>query len=287
MELYVPDWDRRANHTEKYPELKVITSQPTAIWYECPYNKPLKNVKNRVRRLLAKSDLVNQTPVLVLYAIPNRDLGGYSKGGQKDRETYLQFVGDFVEGIGKSKPIVIFEPDAIPQTHMLSIKKKRERMELIETTLRMFKRCNARVYLDVGHCNWLEVTDAALYLKYFNVNTFAGFSINTSNFYSTEESYEYGKQISELCDNAHFVIDTSRNGNPNIVNPKQNVFNPDDICLGNLPTVDTCDKIVDAYLWIKVPGESDGTKNGGPKAGRFWLEQALELVHRSKHNDER
>ena len=34
----------------------------------------------------------------------------------------------------------------------------------------------------------------------------------------------------------------------------------------------------DAYLWIKIPGESDGKGNGGPRAGKFWPEMATELI---------
>ena len=30
-------------------------------------------------------------------------------------------------------------------------------------------------------------------------------------------------------------------------------------------------------LWVKQPGESDGTCRGGPKAGSWWTEVALEL----------
>ncbi|MER5876786.1 glycoside hydrolase family 6 protein [Streptomyces sp. NPDC001910] len=33
---------------------------------------------------------------------------------------------------------------------------------------------------------------------------------------------------------------------------------------------------LDAYLWIKRPGESDGECEGGPAAGQWWPEYALE-----------
>ena len=33
--------------------------------------------------------------------------------------------------------------------------------------------------------------------------------------------------------------------------------------------------LVDAFLWIKTPGESDGTCSGGPAAGKWWGEYAL------------
>ena len=44
------------------------------------------------------------------------------------------------------------------------------------------------------------------------------------------------------------------------------------------PSTNTLFDKCDAYLWIKVPGESDGKSNGGPRAGRFWGEMAEELV---------
>ncbi|MFI2791482.1 glycoside hydrolase family 6 protein, partial [Kitasatospora sp. NPDC018614] len=44
------------------------------------------------------------------------------------------------------------------------------------------------------------------------------------------------------------------------------------------PTTRTADPLVDAYLWIKRPGESDGTCKGGPKAGQWWETYALELA---------
>ena len=50
----------------------------------------------------------------------------------------------------------------------------------------------------------------------------------------------------------------------------------------NVQTTNTSYKYCDAYLWIKIPGESDGKCNGGPKAGRFWGEQAEELVKNSE-----
>jgi cellulase/cellobiase CelA1 len=32
-----------------------------------------------------------------------------------------------------------------------------------------------------------------------------------------------------------------------------------------------------AFLWIKTPGESDGSCGGGPQAGKWWADYALEL----------
>lgn len=40
--------------------------------------------------------------------------------------------------------------------------------------------------------------------------------------------------------------------------------------------------LIAAYLWIKRPGESDGTCKGGPKAGTWWPEYALGLARSAK-----
>ena len=99
----------------------------------------------------------------------------------------------------------------------------------------------------------------------------------------------------------HFVIDTSRNGQgpwdwaaagyPD-AGTAQSWCNPPDRGLGLRPTTDTGDPLVDAYLWIKVPGESDGqcTRDGSagdldpergvvdPAAGQWFAQQARELI---------
>ena len=76
----------------------------------------------------------------------------------------------------------------------------------------------------------------------------------------------------------NFVIDTSRNGNGS----NGEWCNPRGRAIGSRPTTATGNNLVDAYLWIKVPGESDGYCNGGPSAGTFWPEYALELVRNAR-----
>lgn len=97
-----------------------------------------------------------------------------------------------------------------------------------------------------------------------------------------------------------FVIDTSRNGQgawtppANYPDP-QDWCNPPDRGVGLRPTADTGQSLVDAYLWIKVPGESDGECTRGlgpggstidpewglidPPAGVWFPDMALDLVH--------
>jgi endoglucanase len=96
---------------------------------------------------------------------------------------------------------------------------------------------------------------------------------------------------------AHFVIDTSRNGQGPWVAPAGKYTDAEVWCnppgrgAGLRPTTDTGSELIDAYLWIKVPGESDGQcyrGTGGPTdpergivdpaAGQWFPEQARELI---------
>ncbi|WP_052344017.1 glycoside hydrolase family 6 protein [Kallotenue papyrolyticum] len=97
---------------------------------------------------------------------------------------------------------------------------------------------------------------------------------------------------------AHFVIDTSRNGQGPWTPPAGRYPDPQDWCnppgrgLGARPTSVTNHALVDALLWIKVPGESDGQCSRGlgsgvvdpewgrvdPPAGQWFPEQALQLA---------
>ena len=97
----------------------------------------------------------------------------------------------------------------------------------------------------------------------------------------------------------HFVVDTSRNGQgawtPPANHPAgdpQNWCNPPDRGLGLQPTANTGQPLVDAYLWMKIPGESDGQcyrwttgpldpmrNMADPSAGQWFPQMALELVH--------
>jgi endoglucanase len=106
----------------------------------------------------------------------------------------------------------------------------------------------------------------------------AGFSLNVSNYNSTEATRAYGDQVAAAA-GLPFVIDTSRNGNGGT----GEWCNVRGQALGE-PSRLVREGKLDAVLWIKAPGESDGTCNGGPPAGAWWLEVALELAANSEAN---
>jgi len=71
------------------------------------------------------------------------------------------------------------------------------------------------------------------------------------------------------------VIDTSRNGRGPTADNQW--CNPPGRGLGKKPTTSTGVTNVDAYLWIKRAGESDGNCNGGPAAGQ-WFESYAQML---------
>jgi endoglucanase len=195
------------------------------------------------------------------------------------------------------------------------------------------------VYLDGTHSAWLGVGDIADRLVKGGVARADGFFLNVSNYETTERQLKFGNWISKCiyfghfdqCASqyypadpndfstwtktdawydanvgnvsprrlAHFVVDTSRNGQGPWAAPAgtawpdpQTWCNPPDRGLGLRPTTRTGDPLADAFLWVKTPGQSDGQCDRGtgtgvdpargntadPAAGAWFPQQATELV---------
>jgi len=108
----------------------------------------------------------------------------------------------------------------------------------------------------------------------------------TVNLNTSGINQRYASMLGTTTPTAHFVIDTSRNGHgplngtqyaaapygqPATVTDlltKGNWCNPPGAGLGVRPTANTGVALVDAYVWVKIPGESDGSCDiaGGPRA---------------------
>jgi endoglucanase len=132
------------------------------------------------------------------------------------------------------------------------------------------------VYIDAGNARWVGAADMAARLKSAGIGQADGFSLNVSNFITTAANVAYGEAVSARVSGKHFIIDTSRNGMGGTADGQW--CNPSGQALGEMPTTRTGHRLVDAYLWIKYPGESDGPCNGGPSAGAWWPEYALGLA---------
>jgi len=258
--------------------MQTIAGNSVAMWY---VGGDAGSVGASVKQQADGANAAAKTAVMVAYNIPNRDCGSYSAGGAQ-ASSYQQWIDAFASGIGSAKAIVILEPDAIAQTDCLSEAQRTERYSLLSAAVKRLKKApNTKVYIDAGHANWLAAAEAARRLQASGVADADGFSLNVSNFIADDVSITYGQNIRAIVAK-NFVIDSSRNGNgPSSGNEW---CNPSGRAIGRTPTMPTPTPGLDALIWIKLPGESDGSCNGGPAAGQFSRSIALELARNARGN---
>jgi endoglucanase len=266
----------RAQHPHDAAELDKIAHHSQADWFGdwVPASRLTQTVAARRRTIRAAGAL----PVFVVYDIPLRDCHGYSGGGASSPSAYRSWIRNFAAGVGSGPAAVVVEPDALAQIGCLTPAQRTTRLGLLRYAVRtLTARPGTAVYLDAGHAGWIPAATMAKRLGNAGASDARGFSLNVSNYDSTSAERAYGRQISSRVDGLPFVIDTSRNG----LGSNGEWCNARDRALGTPPTGSTGDKSVDAFLWIKPPGQSDGTCNGGPEAGQWWTSYAIGLAERA------
>lgn len=276
MQLFVDPQSRAAAQAAQWrttrpadaAAMDQIASQPIAIWM----TSSTPDVRASAAGVVARAAAQGAVPVFATYNIPNRDCSGAGGGDA----SYRTWIRAFAAGLTRQS-VVILEPDAIPQADCLTPSARAARYALIADAVQVLKAANAIVYLDAGHARWLSPQDIGQRLLLSGIAQADGFALNVAHYLTTSSSITYGEAISRETGGKHFIIDTGRNGRGGSGTEWCNV--PDQ-ALGANPTVNTGHPLVDALLWVKQPGESDGTCNGGPPAGTWWPEYALGLVQR-------
>lgn len=250
-----------------YPS--AIADQPTAVWL----GGWTQNITQSVNATTSAAAAQGALPVFVIYNIPNRDCGSHSAGGSGSSDGYRSWVQAVANGIGNREAMVIVEPDALAQIECLSGGAQQQRYADLSFAVNVLAtQTRASVYLDAGNSTWINADVMADRLRKANVAQARGFSLNVANFETSSSSQNYGNRIAGST-GKYYVIDTSRNGR----GANGEWCNPRGRGLGTRPTIVT-QGYLDANLWIKTPGESDGQCNGGPSAGTWWPEYADELI---------
>ncbi|MFP3990982.1 glycoside hydrolase family 6 protein [Streptomyces sp. E11-3] len=219
-----------------------------------------------------------QLPILAAYNMHNRDNGGESSGGATTPAAYRAWIDAFAAGIGDRPALVIVEPDSLAQLGNLPTNAARtERLDLVAYAAQTLAACPmARAYLDGGNATWIRPQVMAERLAAAGIRQSAGFAIGVANFDATDISCTYGKQVTAELEargisGARFVIDTARNGNGAMDENGQHVdyCNPAGRRLGVPSSLGVGG--AEYLLWIKVPGDSDGSCGIGEgiNAGTF------------------
>lgn len=251
--------------------LDPITRTPQARWVNGP--EDVASLRVLSRRAAARGEL----PVLVAYWIPNRGCAAYREGAPSPA-AYDRWVRDLAGALGRTRAVVVLEPDAVPADCFDA-----GRAAALARAVRTLSRAGHSVYLDAGHSAWKPSGETADRLLASGIAAAEGFAVNVANRQTTGSAQAWGLELSDLVGGRPFVVDVSRNGlgpPPDEAGRDDEWCNPARQALGAAPTTRTGTPAVDALLWIKRPGESDGVC-GGETTYLFSPRQARALIARS------
>ncbi|MEU2543331.1 glycoside hydrolase family 6 protein [Streptomyces iakyrus] len=255
-----------------------IAEQPAAVWFA---DYAPDTVTARVAAVTSGGAALGRVPVVVPYAIPGRDCGGHSQGGAPGLDAYDAWIDRFAAGLGSDEVIVVLEPDSVAQAECLSAGERADRFASLARAGRVLKAANprARVYFDAGHSGWNAPGKQAAWLRQAGAaspESSDGIFSNVSNFHTTADEVAYDRRVLDALGGPAglgAVIDTSRNGNGAPADGEW--CDPAGRRLGRAPTLSTGEARIDAYLWVKLPGESDGCQG---RPGTFTASYAYDLA---------
>lgn len=277
--LYVDPWHPahpiidswRDSRPEDARLLEGIAETSQAVWLSGGSSDA-----QRVETMASAAASAGAVPVFVVYNIPRRNCGS---GGASNASSYRSWIEGIASALAGRRALFVLEPDAVPGAGCLSGPEAVERYAMIAHAARTLEAAGASVYIDAGHPRWLAVDVIANRLVQAGIGNAHGFALNVANFIATAESVSYGDALSAQLGGFGYVIDTGRNG----AGPPSNGewCNPPERALGDTPTLAPRQGHAHALLWLKRPGESDGTCNGGPSSGSWWTDYALGLASRA------
>ncbi|RHY07093.1 hypothetical protein DYB25_009548 [Aphanomyces astaci] len=263
-------WTQAASSNPKLQgALNELSKNAVATWYT-------DRGGDAISDLLQKCS-GSQVPSIVIYGLPNKDCadGFSSSGNNKDAAMYKTWVQSLVSRVGSREVVYVLEPDAIGLLSNNYCAKENNYLDNLKVALGLISsgNPNAKVYVDVA--SWANVAEATKVLN--NLKTAGrldGVTINTSNYKTNAQLMSFCSTISGATGGLHCVFDTSRNYRGSV---GDEWCNSRSAGIGAPPGTDTGHPLVDYNLWLKVPGESDGTCSGrtpdaqeGPSAGLFF-----------------
>src|SRR5262249_23444143 len=154
-----------------------IASRPVAEWIGTD------DTEAQTRGLTESAAAADREALLVLYNIPHRDCGQFSKGGAADANAYRGWVDQVARGIGDRRATAVLEPDGVlpPGDDCTPREYHEERYRLLAGAVdRLKKQPNTSVYLDAGNAGWSRPESLDEPLRRAGIDRADGFSVNVS-----------------------------------------------------------------------------------------------------------
>ena len=233
-----------------------IAEVPGATWLVG--GSPSAN-ETRVRTVVGQARAAGKVALLVLYNIPGRDCGLHSAGGAAGWAAYRDWIGGVARGLDGAGADVVLEPDALASVLSCAGADRTALTGALAEAVRTLRAASpgSRLYLDAGHSRWVAAGQMAELLKQAGITAgAAGISTNVSNYNTTGDEVAYAQSVLHLIGDGSLgaLIDTSRNGN----GPRGTWCDPSGAATGQRPTRATGIDRIDAFAWVKAPGEADG-----------------------------
>ncbi|MFT4307663.1 MAG: glycoside hydrolase family 6 protein [Microbacterium sp.] len=252
-----------------------LAAQPTAYWLT-PEVDPIGEVGSRILDLAVEAREQDAAIAVVVYGLPERDCSTEESSGgldDADYDTWTAQIGQALSAVTDVQKIVVLEPDSLAQAPDCG--NIDQRVVELRHAIDNISDLDTWIYLDGGHSDWLSAEEQAdLIEQVGDQDEVRGFAVNVSNYNSTVDEFAYAHELADVLGWGHALVDTSRNGagadGSTWCNPPGRLVGDAGGTYG--------DDVVDTNLWIKPPGESDGECNGGPTAGTWWPEAAVDLT---------
>ncbi|CAG7855134.1 Exoglucanase 3; AltName: Full=1,4-beta-cellobiohydrolase 3; AltName: Full=Exocellobiohydrolase 3; Flags: Precursor [Serendipita indica DSM 11827] len=273
---------------------------------------------------------------LVVYDLPNRDCHAnasngelfFDQGGAAKYQGYIDGIAAAVKRNPSTTVIAVIEPDSLANlvTNLSDPRCSAAADGYKSSTtyaLKTLAAAGVYMYMDAGHAGWLgwpaNISPAAdLFVTMWTNGGkspfIRGLATNVANYNALtaaspdpatqgNANYDETHYINALAPmlrtkgwNAQFIVDQGRSGVQNIRSAWGNWCNIKGAGFGLRPTTNTGNQYIDAIVWIKPGGESDGTSNtsatrydtmcGGPdakipapEAGQWFQAYFVDLVN--------
>ncbi|ROT35128.1 endoglucanase-6B [Sodiomyces alkalinus F11] len=268
----------------------------------------------------------DQVVGLVLYNLPDRDCSAGESAGElrldeNGLERYrLEFVDPFAQKVKEASDLtfaIVLEPDAVGnivtnQQVEFCANAAEPHQEGIAYAVSQLQADNVALYIDASHGGWLgwdanlaptAQTFASIVQRAGNNSRVRGFSTNVSNYNAFHEpvpppftdgssSYDESSYASSLAPHleaeglpARFIVDQGRVA---IEGAREDWGEWCNVVagFGQPATTQTDNPYVDAIVWVKPGGESDGEcgLEGAPIAGA-WFDEYAQLLAVNAHSE--